>query len=83
MLTRSDLSPISSVAIHPPRIEPLSEMKPYAIAFTARALAGQPPRPITLTVWALGVTMALILARRQAEIIGLIDVSPMRWSIIT
>ena len=80
-MTRSFLSPLRPFRRSAPLLDPEpAAMKSYAVSFTARAALGQPPRPITLTVWALGATMAILLARRQTETLGLTDVSPMRWS---
>ena len=79
-MTRSDLSPLRPGTTLPPRLDPVSNMRPYAVSFTARATPELPPRPVTLTIYALGATMALLLARRQADQVGLRDVSVMRWS---
>jgi hypothetical protein len=35
------------------------------------AAGGAPARPVTLTIWALGMSMALILAQRQLDSLAL------------
>ena len=53
----------------PPRI---SEMRPYRVSCIARPdVPGAPARPVTLTIWALGMSMALMLAQRQLATLNL------------
>lgn len=62
------LSPIRPAQTLPYRVP--SEMKPYKVSFIARP-PEQPARPVTLTIWALGMTTAILLARRQVADINI------------
>ena len=58
----STLSPIRPATTLPYRVP--SEMKPYKVSFIARP-PDQVARPVTLTIWALGMSTAILLAQRQ------------------
>jgi hypothetical protein len=65
----SPLPPLLDVPVFPPRV---SEMRAYRVSCIARpAAGGAPARPVTLTIWALGMSMALILAQRQLDSLAL------------
>ena len=50
----------------------LSEMRPWQISCICRPLGtSQPARPVSLTIYALGMTMALCLAHRQLASLNL------------
>ena len=65
----SSLPPLLSTAALPPRV---SEMRAFRVSCIARPLAGgAPARPVTLTIWALGMSMAMLLAQRQLDALNL------------
>lgn len=64
----STLSPLRPASTLPYRVP--SEMRPYKVSFIARP-ADQPARPVNLTIWALGMSTALLLAQRQIADTGL------------
>jgi hypothetical protein len=51
-------------------------MKPFRVTGIVRPPEG-PARPITLTIWALGQTMAHLLADRQLDTLQLRPLGPM------
>jgi len=67
------LSPYRPATTLPPRV---SEMKPFRVTGIVRPPEG-PARPITLTIWALGQTMAHLLADRQLDTLQLRPLGPM------
>lgn len=65
----SSLHPLVATPALPPRI---SEMRPYRVSCIARPdVPGAPARPVTLTIWALGMSMAMLLAQRQLDSLNL------------
>ena len=62
------LSSLPSLSSSSPLAPRVSEMRPYRFSCIARpAAGGAPARPVTLTIWALSLSMALILAQRQLD----------------
>ena len=63
------IAPYLPATTLPPRV---SEMRAFRVSCIARPVAGgAPARPVTLTIWALGMSMALILAQRQLDSLNL------------
>jgi len=74
MHTTATLSPLRPATTLPRRS--LSEMRPWVINGIVRPTTG-PARPITLTVYALGMSMAHLLADRQLESLQLTALGPL------
>jgi len=74
MHTTATLSPLCPATTLPRRS--LSEMRPWRVTGIVRPAAG-PARPITLTIWALGQTMAHLLADRQLDTLQLRPLGPL------
>ena len=50
-----------------------SEMKPFRVSAIVRPIGSdQPARPVSLTLWALGLSMATLLAHRQIAALNLL-----------
>lgn len=66
----STLSPLRPATTLPAR---LSEVKPFRVTAIVRPIGtNQPARPVSLTIWALGLSMATLLAHRQIADLNLL-----------